>query len=121
MRRIIRALVDGLLLRCPRCHRKSMFERGFSIRAVCPHCGQPFESASGEVTGGMGINITVTLVIIMGVALVLGLNPRVPLLPLLFGLGAFAVIFPIVFYRPSRGLWVGLLYLTGNAAELDSR
>jgi uncharacterized protein (DUF983 family) len=120
MLRTIRALLDGLIGRCPRCHGGGMFARGLAIRPVCQHCGLRFETASGEMTGGMGINITLTLVIVIVAAAYFGMNPAVPLTPLLLGLGAFAVIFPIVFYRPARGIWIALLFLTGNAGEGDS-
>jgi uncharacterized membrane protein len=55
----------------------------------------------------------------MTIALVLGLDPAVPLIPLLIGLGGFAIIFPIIFYRSARGIWIGLLYSTGNTDEGD--
>jgi uncharacterized protein (DUF983 family) len=117
MIRLIRALFDGLILRCPRCHTGRMFARGFTMHTACPSCGLPFERASGEITGGMGINIVATLVVIVVCALVFGLNPSVPLGPLLAGLALFAVLFPIAFYRSSRGMWVGILYLTGQNTE----
>ena len=119
MLRLLRALFDGLLLRCPRCHTGRMFARGFTMNQACPNCGLPFEQASGEVTGGMGVNTVATLAVITLVALVLGLNPAVPLAPLLIGLALFAILFPIAFYRSSRGLWAGFLYVTGDNAERD--
>jgi uncharacterized protein (DUF983 family) len=119
MIRFLRALLDGLLLRCPRCHAGRMFAHGFTMNEACPNCGLPFEQASGEVTGGMGINIVVTLVAIILGSLVFGLNRNVPLAPLLIGLALFAVLFPIAFYRSSRGLWAGLLYITGDNQERD--
>src|SRR5687767_14833597 len=99
MIRFLRALFDGLILRCPRCHTGRMFAHGFTMAPACPNCGLPFEKASGEVTGGMGVNIVVTLVVIIVCALIFGLNPRIPLLPLLIGLALFAILFPIAFYR----------------------
>ena len=119
MLRLLRALFDGLLLRCPRCHTGRMFARGFTMNKVCPNCGLPFEKATGEITGGMGANIVVTLVVIIVCALVFGLNRAVPLAPLLIGLALFAILFPIAFYRSSRGLWVGFLYMTGANEERD--
>lgn len=116
---IIRALIDGLILRCPRCHRGHMFERGFTMHRACPHCGLAFEQASGEVTGGMGINFVLTLFIVIAGSL-FALDPDVPLVPLLSGLVVFAILFPIVFYRSSRGLWAAVLYLTGDNTEGDS-
>ena len=119
MLRLFRALLDGLLLRCPRCHIGRMFARGFTMNQACPNCGLPFEKASGEITGGMGINIVVTLVVITLGSLVFGLNPAVPLGPLLIGLALFAILFPIAFYRSSRGLWASFLYITGDNEERD--
>lgn len=119
MGRFMRILLAGLILRCPQCQRGALFAHGFTINTICPQCGLQFEPATGEVTGGMGINISVTLVPVMVVALILGLNPAVPLLPLLAGLGLFSVLFPIAFYRSARGLWIAILYLTGNTNEGD--
>jgi hypothetical protein len=96
-----------------------MFVRGFQITSTCPECGLIFEHASGEMTGGMGINISVTLLPIMIAAFALGLNPAVPLGPLLAGLMLFAIVFPIAFYRSARGIWVAVIYLTGDANERD--
>lgn len=117
--RIIRAFFDGLMLRCPRCHRGRMFQRAFTMHLRCPECGLEFERAGGEVTGGMAINIMVTLFVVIAGALVFGLSPSIPLLPVLLGLGLFATIFPIAFYRSSRGLWAGFLYITGDNMERD--
>jgi uncharacterized protein (DUF983 family) len=119
MIRFLRALLDGLLLRCPRCHSGQMFARGFTMNRVCPNCGLLFEKASGEITGGMGVNTVVTLAFITVGALVFGLNPAVPLAPLLIGLALFAILFPIAFYRSSRGLWASFLYITGDNLERD--
>lgn len=116
---MLRALVDGLLLICPRCHQGRMFVRGFTMHQRCPVCGLQFERSSGEVTGGMGINIALTLLVIIAAALIFGLSPDVPLVPLLLALTAFAIIFPIAFYRSSRGLWASVLYLTGDNDERD--
>ena len=116
---MIRALFDGLVLRCPRCHAGKMFASGFTMRRECPSCSLEFERATGEVTGGMGINTVVTLLAITAAALFFGLNPAIPLPPLLLGLALFAILFPIAFYRSSRGLWASVLYLTGDNSESD--
>lgn len=115
----LRALFDGLILRCPRCHIGPMFVRGFAMNKACPNCGLLFEKASGEITGGMAVNTVATLAVITLGSLVFGMNPAVPLAPLLIGLALFAILFPIVFYRSSRGLWASFLYMTGDNAERD--
>jgi uncharacterized protein (DUF983 family) len=119
MLRFLRALFDGLLLRCPRCHTGRMFARGFTMNKLCPNCALPFERAAGEITGGMAVNTVATLAVITLGALLFGLNPAVPLAPLLIGLALFAILFPIAFYRSSRGLWAGFLYMTGDNTERD--
>ena len=112
-------LIDGLLCRCPRCHRGPIFARGFTVREACVVCGLPFESASGEVTGGMGISISLTLLIVIVAAGIGGFNESIPL-PLFFAvMGAITILFPIVFYKPSRALWIGFLYAMGDHTEGD--
>ena len=34
-------------------------------------------------------------------------------------LALFAILFPIAFYRSSRGIWAGFLYITGDNQERD--
>lgn len=116
--RIVRALGNGLILRCPRCQRGRMFRSWFTMHRACSNCGLEFERASGEVTGGMAINVVLTLFVMIGGSL-FALSPDVPLAPLLTGLGLFAVIFPIAFYPVSRGVWAAVLYVTGDNTEGD--
>jgi uncharacterized protein (DUF983 family) len=116
---IFRALLNGLLLRCPRCHRGRMFESAFKMRQQCPICGLLFERSSGEVTGGMVINLVVTITIVMACSLIFGLYSAIPPLTLIGVLAIFTIVFPIIFYRTSRGLWAGLLYLTAANDEPD--
>jgi uncharacterized protein (DUF983 family) len=114
-----RVLLAGLLLRCPRCWRGRMFESLFHMRRKCPICGLLFERAIGEVTGGMAINFVITGLVITIGSLYFGLFSRAPLSTVLLSFGAFAIIFPIVFYPISRGLWTSILYLTAANDERD--
>ena len=114
-----RALLAGLLLRCPRCRRGHMFESIFRMRSECSVCGLRFERAVGEVTGGMVVNFVVTGLVITIGSLYFGLFSRVPLSTVLLSFGAFAIIFPIVFYPVSRGLWTSILYLAAANDERD--
>ncbi len=96
-----------------------MFATAFGMRSLCPACGLPFERSSGEITGGMGINafVTQTIVFVLGAAL--GWFTDVPLGPLLLLLVLVTVLLPIVLYRPSRGIWAAVLFLTGDNEEAD--
>ena len=119
MGRMLRAVWDGLRLRCPRCHQGHMFARPFTMRRLCPDCALPFESAAGEITGGLCINATLTLCVLVVLAFLGGNDPAVPLIPLFGGLLLVAILFPIACYPASRGLWASVLYLTGANAEGD--
>jgi uncharacterized protein (DUF983 family) len=96
-----------------------MFESFFKMRAVCPVCGNVFERSSGEITGGMGISIVATLFIIIVAGVIIGVNPSIPLVPAMLIMGLVAIVFPIVFYPISRGIWAGVLYITGDNDEPD--
>jgi len=41
----------------------------------------------------------------------------VPIIPLALLLAGIVVLFPLAFYRHARGLWVGIIYLTGSMFE----
>lgn len=116
---VLRVLIDGLLLRCPRCERGRMFRTYFSMRTSCPTCGTSFERSSGEITGGMAINTVATLAIALTAGIIIGVSPSVPLLPALLSMVAVVIVFPIAFYPISRGLWVAILFLTGDNTEPD--
>lgn len=117
--RVFRIFFDGFILRCPHCHAGKMFQR-FTMHTVCPICDTPFENAAGEVTGGMGVNTVVTCTLMVTLAVIFAFTPSIPLTPVIIMLVAIGVVFPIAFYRSSRGLWVSFLYWTGNNAEQDT-
>jgi uncharacterized protein (DUF983 family) len=116
---MLRVLFDGLRLRCPRCERGRMFRSYFSMHATCPACGLAFERSSGEITGGMAINTVATLAIALTAGIIIGVSPSLPLAPALLSMVAVVIVFPIVFYPVSRGLWAAILFLTSDNAEPD--
>ena len=114
-----RILLDGLLQRCPRCEMGGMFRSGFKMYHACPVCGLEFERASGEVTGGMGINTVATCVVELSLAIAFVVGPPLAIQVQIAGLVIVGIIFPIAFYRPARGLWASFLFLTGQNSESD--
>ncbi|GIV97423.1 MAG: hypothetical protein KatS3mg057_2080 [Herpetosiphonaceae bacterium] len=114
MLHVTAALIRGFLLRCPHCKTGHMFRTMFEMYPVCPDCGVVFERDPGEITGGMGINISVTMfVFFVGFILMNALTSISLVVQLLIWI-PFMIVFPILFYPCSRGLWVSILYLTGN-------
>lgn len=118
MLQVLGILLDGLMLRCPRCPWGRMFS-GFKMHHACPVCALEFERASGEMTGGMGINMAATCALETLASLALAAVPDVPVPAAVVVLVAVGTLFPIAFYRSSRGLWASFLFLTGNNSEPD--
>src|SRR5689334_4690333 len=114
--RFLRACVDGLALRCPRCHRGHLFPRllTYTMYAQCPRCGVEVEPGVGEVTGGMGLNMVLTSMLGIPVMIWGVLFSGLPIGWVLFGLALFVILFGLWFHRHARGLWVGILYATGS-------
>lgn len=115
MLRILHTFWDtGIRLRCPVCEQGALFKDWFTMHRTCPHCSVRFERHDGEETGGMSISIVVTAVIFLVGYYVSELTWDLPLWLDLSIWMTFAVVFPILFYRYSRALWVAFLHLTGD-------
>lgn len=116
MGRIVRVLTQSILLTCPACQRGRMFRSAFRMNVRCPVCQVIFERDGGEITGGMAINVTLTMCIALFGA-ILAFVTDIPIAPLLLGLTVVIIVFPLWFYRHARGLWIGIIYLTGSMFE----
>ena len=104
--RAIRLLWRGLCLRCPRCGARSLFRTWFTMYERCSVCQLRFEREQGYFLGAMYINygITVVLALIGSFALEWWTAPSLAQqLSLWIG---FCALFPVLFFRHSRGLWL---------------
>jgi len=116
----LRLLLRGLALRCPRCGRGHISATWFTLVGSCPNCHAPIETRTGEVSGGMAINL-VTTTILATIGIWWGaVFERAPILPLVVGLVVGGVLFSLFFHRHACGLWVGALYLTEDIGEVPS-
>jgi uncharacterized protein (DUF983 family) len=116
MRRIFSVLLCCARLTCPACRRGSMFRGYFTMNVRCPVCGNIFERDAGEVTGGISINTMLKAThAVFGAALAFFTD--LPIELLLTVLITATILFPLWFYRRARGLWTGVLYLTGSIFE----
>ncbi len=83
-----------------------MFRGWFTMHDTCPACGRRLNRDAGYLLGSIYFNygITATLVVIMYFAMFFGdlLTDSQRLLVL----SAFAVLFPIWFFRYARALWI---------------
>jgi uncharacterized protein (DUF983 family) len=109
--RAMRLLVRGLCLRCPRCGARSLFRTWFTMHERCAVCYLRFEREQGYFVGAIYINYGVTagLALIGSFALEYWARPSLTQ-QLVLWVG-FCGVFPVVFFRHSRGLWLALDYI----------
>ncbi len=115
------ALWRGFVGRCPVCGRGRMFRSFYTLIEGCALCGRRYEGMGNQNTGAMGISVTLTTLLgfIGGFLLVLYVPDQLVLgLVCLFVL---LTIFHAIFYRLARGLWIGLLSITGAMDEDERR
>ena len=100
----------ALFLKCPRCGQGRLFRSFFSMHTHCANCRLKYEREQGYFVGAIYVNYGVTVMIAM---------PGYFVLDYLFGLSlasqlamwlGFCVLFPLLFFRHSRSLWLGLDY-----------
>jgi uncharacterized protein (DUF983 family) len=121
--RVLALLWRGLCLRCPRCGARSLFRTWWTMHERCAVCGLRFEREQGYFIGAMYINygVTVVLTLLGWFALEYSAQPSLTLQLVLWI--AFSMGFPVLFFRHSRGLWLGFDYIfdPGAAAAPDQR
>jgi uncharacterized protein (DUF983 family) len=106
-----RTVGRGLRLRCPVCGQGRLFCGWFTMEERCPSCGLDLKREQGYYVGAMYINYGVTAAVILAAGIPVA--TRYPLATFSWPLGAFAIVFPLLFFRWSRSLWLGIdLYIT---------
>jgi uncharacterized protein (DUF983 family) len=101
-------LARTVRLRCPRCGRGGLFERGLRMAARCPACGLAFEREAGYFVGAIYLNYAVTVGLALAGYFALAAWATLPVGTQLALWSAFVVLFPLWFYRYSKALWLGL-------------
>jgi len=98
----------GLRQRCPVCGKGKIFQGFFKTYERCPVCQFVYEREPGYYTGAIALNLVVTELLIAIVALPVAASQA-------FSIPAMAVIgvllcvgLPLLFYRPSKSLWMSL-------------
>ena len=77
------------------------------MRKECPHCGLHYEREPGFFLGSIYFNYGLTALLVAIVYPVLLFNQILPEARLLLGAFCFVVIFPMLFFRHARALWLG--------------
>jgi Uncharacterized protein conserved in bacteria len=100
----------ALLLRCPRCGARGIWQSWFRMKHACPTCGQVFERGESHdfFIGAYLINLVVaeSTAVIVAAVMWIALGSRVSFNVLWGASMALAVVMPVIFYPFSRELWL---------------
>lgn len=80
------------------------------MNEACHRCGLHFERIEGHWIGAIGINTIVSFGILMSSMVIsfVATLPDLPVVPLMIGHTALAVLVPTFFYPISRTLWTAI-------------
>lgn len=87
-----------------------MFDGLFSMKRSCPRCELPFEREPGYFIGAIYINYGLTVLLALGGSFLLEYLWRPPVGVQLAIWVAFCVLFPLLFFRHSKSLWLSFEY-----------
>ena len=108
LRDVWKIFVSAARLRCPRCGGGPIFRGPFTMKEACPRCGLVFEREPGYFIGSIYLNYGMTTVLMISGYFALekmaGLGPW----SCLAMCGLFGVVFPLLFFRHARTLWLAV-------------
>lgn len=102
-----RALADT----CPNCGGRGLFATRYRMHESCPHCRLPMEKEDGWSLGAIPLNYAITCVFWILPVSALFLFGIVTLIPALVVAGIGCLVLPVLTYRFSKRLWLGIYYL----------
>ncbi len=105
-----KTLAQALRLRCPRCGTGRLFAGPFTMNERCAACALLFEREPGYFIGAMYINYAMTAGLSIGGFLLLDAYTAMSVTAQIVLWGAFAVAFPLFFFRYARSLWLAVDY-----------
>jgi uncharacterized protein (DUF983 family) len=94
-------------LRCPRCGHGRLFKNLILMNADCNHCHLHYEREPGYFLGSIYINYGLTALLVTLFYFALFFSGVVSPQTALWLVAAFALAFPIWFFRYARSLWMG--------------
>ena len=119
--RVGTVLWRGLRLVCPVCGGGKLFRGWFRMHRSCSECRLVFERGPGYWLGSIYVNYGLTALLVTVWYLVLWFTGAASPEALLVILIAFAVVFPLWFFRYARSLWLGFDHLVDPAQESVDR
>ena len=111
LRDLAKILRYSFRLKCPRCGAGELFQTYFKMFACCPRCDLKFERESGYFIGAMYLNYGATVCTAFPGYFLVETFTSIPFLANLGIWALFSAIFPILFYRYSKSLWLNFDYI----------
>ena len=105
-----KSLRRGFRLKCPRCSEGELFETVFTMYRHCTTCDLKFEREAGYFIGAMYLNYGATVLIAFPSYFLLQTFTAVPFFVNLSVWTLFSAVFPVLFYRYSKSLWLNFDY-----------
>lgn len=104
------AIVRSLRRKCPVCADSALSPSAVTVELECPNCGLNLERQVGSFIGGIGLNTTVTfiLLVVMLVGGFIWTGGEASVTRILIPMLLIATLFPLWFFVRSRLLWVAL-------------
>jgi uncharacterized protein (DUF983 family) len=109
--RFLTALQRAFTRRCPYCGGKGIFSSYLALRECCPRCGVRFEREDGYFLGAYAFNLVFSEILGLGLAIYLIFFTVLRDAGLIWQeviAISLAVIFPIIFFPYSRGVWMAV-------------
>jgi uncharacterized protein (DUF983 family) len=105
-RQPFRQMVRAWLLRCPRCGQGKLFAGMIKMLPECPQCRLNYEREPGFYLGAIYFNYGLTSVIATIGFMVLRFAFDYPAKTALTITVTFAILFPVLYFRHARSLWL---------------
>ena len=97
----------SIRLRCPVCGQGQLFQNWFRMSPDCTHCGAKFEREGGFFLGSIYLNYGLTALVTAIFYPLCLFNRILDKTTLMVVCVAFAILFPLWFFRYARSLWLG--------------
>jgi uncharacterized protein (DUF983 family) len=106
MWRLLVLIARAVQLRCPACGRGKLFRGWFTMHDACPECGRRFGRGPGFFIGSIYFNYGVTAVLVIVLYFTFFFTEILSDSQVMVVLTLVAFLFPLLFFRFARSLWV---------------
>lgn len=115
------ALSRSWRLRCPRCGQGRLFRHWLHMRSECEYCHLHYEREPGYFLGSIYVNYGLTALLVTILYFLLFASGVVSPQTAFWIVAAFALTFPVIFFRYARSLWMGFDHFWDPTAEEADR